>query len=165
MVAGDTRLRPPRHWLDRRAEAWWRAQLALLAASVVVPLVVLGLLIEPARAWFLVPAVILAVVGILAALALPRWWYLVHRWEVTDQAVYARTGYFWQTWRIAPMSRIQTVDTTRGPLQRGFGLATVTVTTASSAGAVRIEGLDHETAAELAEELTRITHETPGDAT
>jgi membrane protein YdbS with pleckstrin-like domain len=89
----------------------------------------------------------------------------VHRWEVTDEAVYVRTGALWQEWRIAPMSRIQTVDTVRGPLEQAFRLATVTVTTASAKGAVRIEGLDHEVAAELAQRLTRITGATPGDAT
>lgn len=79
--------------------------------------------------------------------------------------MYVRTGFFRQEWRIAPMSRIQTVDTVRGPLEQLFRLATVTVTTASAKGAVRIAGLDHEVAAELARRLTRITRETPGDAT
>lgn len=75
------------------------------------------------------------------------------------------TGVLLREWRIAPMSRIQTVDTVRGPLEQLFGLATVTVTTASAKGAVRIGGLAHGTAAELAERLTRITQDTPGDAT
>lgn len=57
------------------------------------------------------------------------------------------------------------MDTVRGPLEQLYRLATVTVTTASSKGAVRIEGLGHELAAELAERLTRITQDTPGDAT
>ncbi|TDE07368.1 PH domain-containing protein [Jiangella asiatica] len=165
MTEGRTRLRPPRHWLDRRARAWWRAQLAVSGAVPALPLVVLGVLIEPARTWLLVPAAVVLAATVLAVVALPPWWYRLHRWEVTDRAVYARGGVLWQTWRVAPMSRIQTVDTTRGPLQRAFGLSTVTVTTASSAGAVKIEGLDHERAADLSEELTRITHETPGDAT
>jgi uncharacterized protein len=50
-------------------------------------------------------------------------------------------------------------------VQRLFGLADVTVTTASSAGAIKIEALDHEVAAELAERLTALTQATPGDAT
>lgn len=164
-MSGATRLRPPRNWLDHRVMAWWRAQVGVLTVVVVVPLLILGLLIAPARPWFLIPAAVLTVVGLLAILLLPPWWFRIHRWEVTDQAVYTRGGVLWQVWRVAPMSRIQTVDTVRGPLQRAFGLSTVTVTTASSAGAVKIEGLDHEQAAELAEELTRITHDTPGDAT
>ncbi|ATY95134.1 PH domain-containing protein [Streptomyces bacillaris] len=159
------RLRPPRNTLNERAVAWWRVQWLLMTLVPVVPLAVLGALIEPARFWLLLPAAVIAAAGAASALLLPLWWFRTHRWEVTEDAVYVRTGFFWQEWRIAPMSRIQTVDTVRGPLEQLYRLATVTVTTASSRGAVRIEGLDHEVAAELAERLTRITRNTPGDAT
>ncbi|MFF7496591.1 PH domain-containing protein [Streptomyces rubiginosohelvolus] len=163
---GETvRLRPPRNTLNERAVGWWRAQWLLMAAVPVVPLAVLGTLIEPARFWLLLPAAVLAAAGTATAVLLPLWWFRTHRWEVTEDAVYVLTGFFWQEWRIAPMSRIQTVDTVRGPLEQLFRLATVTVTTASAKGAVRIEGLDHEVAADLAERLTRITRDTPGDAT
>ncbi|MFF8552335.1 PH domain-containing protein [Streptomyces sp. NPDC015501] len=159
------RLRPPRNTLDERAVGWWRTQWLLLTAAPVVPLAVLGTLIGPARFWLLLPAAVLAAAGTAAAVLLPLWWFRTHRWEVTEDAVYVRTGFFRQEWRIAPMSRIQTVDTVRGPLEQLFRLATVTVTTASAKGAVRIAGLDHEVAADLARRLTRITRETPGDAT
>ncbi|MEI7029895.1 PH domain-containing protein [Streptomyces pratensis] len=161
----EVRLRPPRNTLDERAVGWWRAQWLLLTAAPVVPLAVLGTLIAPARPWLLLPAAALAAAGVATALLLPLWWFRTHRWEVTEDAVYVRTGFFWQEWRIAPMSRIQTVDTVRGPLEQLYRLATVTVTTASSKGAVRIEGLDHVVAAELAQRLTHITRNTPGDAT
>ncbi len=164
-MTNGVKLRPPQHELDPRVVRWWRTLLGLSVAAVAVPLVVLGLLIEPARTWLITPAVIVAVPGLVAAIVLPLWWYRLHRWEVTETAVYTRTGWFWQTWRVAPMSRVQTVDTSRGPLQRLFGLASVTVTTASSAGPVTIAGLDNESAADLAEELTDITQATPGDAT
>ncbi|MFC8920685.1 PH domain-containing protein [Streptomyces sp. NPDC047821] len=159
------RLRPPKNTLDRRAVAWWRTQWLLLTAVGVAVPAVLGALIGPARFWLWLPAGIVAVAGLACTAFLPRWWFRVHRWEVTDDAVYVRTGAFWQEWRVAPMSRIQTVDTVRGPLEQAFGLATVTVTTASAKGAIRIEGLEHELAAGLAERLTRITQATPGDAT
>ncbi|MEV3991702.1 PH domain-containing protein [Streptomyces sp. NPDC049837] len=159
------RLRPPNNTLNERAVGWWRTQWLLLTGAPVVVLAVLGALIEPARFWLWLPAGALAVTGLACTAFFPRWWFRVHRWEVTDDAVYVRTGAFWQEWRIAPMSRIQTVDTVRGPLEQAFRLATVTVTTASAKGAIRIEGLDHELAAELAERLTRITQATPGDAT
>lgn len=160
-----TKLRPPRNQFDRRTLPWWRLQLLLTTALPVVPLALLGILIAPARLWLLGPAIAIAVIGLASAAVMPIWWYRVHRWEVTDTAVYSLTGYFWRTWRIAPMSRIQTVDTTRGPLQSSFGLSTVEVTTASSAGAIKLEGLDHEEAAALAERLTELTDATPGDAT
>ncbi|MFB6818219.1 PH domain-containing protein [Streptomyces sp. NPDC056347] len=162
---GTVRLRPPKNTLDPRAVRWWRTQWLLLTAAPVAVLAVLGLLIEPARFWLLLPAAVLAAGGACCTVLLPAWWYRTHRWEVTEEAVYVRTGLLWQEWRIAPMSRIQTVDTVRGPLEQLYRLATVTVTTASAKGAVRIEGLDHTTAAELAERLTRITQDTPGDAT
>ncbi|MEU5875464.1 PH domain-containing protein [Glycomyces sp. NPDC047369] len=165
MTAPRTALRPPRHRFDPRALPWWRAQCLIATAVPVVPLAVLGLLIAPARTWLLLPAAVILVIGAAASLAMPVWWHRVHRWEVTDTAVYTLTGYFWRTWRIAPMSRIQTVDTTQGPLQRSFGLSTVVVTTASSAGAVKLEGLDQDEASALAERLTELTDATPGDAT
>ncbi|PCG81491.1 hypothetical protein CIB93_35160 [Streptomyces sp. WZ.A104] len=159
------RLRPPRNTLNERAVGWWRVQWLLFTVGHVVPLVVLGALIGPARFWLLLSAAVLAAAGAAATVLLPLWWFRTHRWEITEDAVYVRTGFFWQEWRIAPMSRIQTVDTVRGPLEQLYRLATVTVTTASAKGAVRIQGLDHEVAAELAQQLTRITRDTPGDAT
>lgn len=162
---GKVRLRPPRNVLDRRVIGWWRLQGVLFWASPVLVLVLLGLLIPPARFWLLAPAVVFAVLGLAWVIAMPLWWFKVHRWEVTETAVYTRSGFFWQEWRVAPMSRIQTVDTLRGPLQQLFSLATVTVTTASARGAVKIKGLDHELAASLAEQLTETTQSTPGDAT
>ncbi|MFF5568695.1 PH domain-containing protein [Streptomyces sp. NPDC012623] len=159
------RLRPPNNTPAARAVGWWRTQWLLLTLAPVAVLAVLGTLIAPARTWLLVPAAVLAVLGLAFTVLVPAWWFRVHRWEVTDEAVYVRTGFFWQEWRIAPMSRIQTVDTVRGPLEQLFRLSTVIVTTASSKGAVRIAGLDHEVAAELAERLTHITQGIPGDAT
>ncbi|MFC7931243.1 PH domain-containing protein [Streptomyces cinereoruber] len=159
------RLRPPRNAVDGRAVTWWRTQLLVTTAVPVVVLGVLGALIGPARTWLLVAAGAVAAAGLACTAFFPAWWFRVHRWEATDEAVYVRTGALWQEWRIAPMSRIQTVDTSRGPLEQYFRLATVTVTTASSEGAIRIEGLDHELAADLAERLTAVTQATPGDAT
>ncbi|MFG3343211.1 PH domain-containing protein [Glycomyces sp. NPDC048151] len=165
MTASGTTLRPPQHRFDPRVVPWWRAQGHITTAVLVVPLVVLGILIAPARPWLLGPAAVILVIGVASTLAMPAWWHRVHRWEVTDTAVYTLTGYFWRTWRIAPMSRIQTVDTTQGPLQRKYGLSTLVVTTASSAGEIKLEGLEQEQAAALAARLTEITDATPGDAT
>lgn len=159
------RLRPPGNAVDGRAVTWWRTQLLVTTAVPVVVLGVLGALIGPARTWLLVAAGAVTAAGLACTAFFPAWWFRVHRWEATDEAVYVRTGALWQEWRIAPMSRIQTVDTSRGPLEQYFRLATVTVTTASSEGAIRIEGLDHELAADLAERLTAVTQATPGDAT
>ncbi|MPY79448.1 MAG: PH domain-containing protein [Actinophytocola sp.] len=161
-MGNTVRLRPPNNQLNRRCLLWWRAWIALVVLPIVGALAIVGLLVAPVLT---VLAGIAAAGGLAYGVIMPLWWFRVHRWEVTDTAVYTRTGYFWQESRIAPMSRIQTVDTVRGPLQQLLRLATVTVTTASAKGAVRIVGLDAELAADLAAELTRITQATPGDAT
>ena len=67
--------------------------------------------------------------------------------------------------RIAPVSRIQTVDSRRGPFEQLFKLANVTVTTASAAGPLTINGLDRDTAQGLVDDLTSTTQATTGDAT
>ena len=79
----------------------------------------------------------------------------VYRWEITGEAAYSRTGWLTQTWTLVPISRIQTVDVTRGVLQQMFGLATVAVLTASSQGTVHIEHLEHDVAQRVAEDLAR----------
>lgn len=104
---------------------------------------------------------------VLAAyvVVMPTWRYAVHRWEATATAVYTQTGWLTIERRIAPMSRIQTVDYAEGAISRIFGLASVTVTTASAAGALEIAGLDKQRARALVDELTRQADTVEGDAT
>lgn len=125
--------------------------------------------------WFLVvrsPTWAHLLAGALTVLAMvlyigivPLWRYRVHRWEISDTAVYTRTGWLVQERRIAPISRVQTVDTNRGPIDRMFGLANVTVTTASSAGAVHIVALDSDVADRVVAQLTDIAAIGAEDAT
>jgi uncharacterized protein len=161
----EVRLRPPRNRVDPRAVRYWMTVEAISNAVVTVVLGVLAFLIDPARPWLLLALGIVLAIGIPYMIVMPLWRYRVHRWEVTEDAVYTRTGWLWQEWRIAPMSRIQTVDTERGPLEQAFRLSSVTVTTASAAGPLKIRGLDHEVAANLVERLTEVTEAHRGDAT
>ncbi|GAA4870599.1 PH domain-containing protein [Saccharopolyspora cebuensis] len=158
-------LRPPRHRVERRAIAWWTAQAALLVLPLLAALLVCALLIPPARFWLLLALVVVGVLGLAYIGVMPQWRYRVHRWETTEDAVYASAGWLSQEWRVAPMSRIQTVDTVRGPLQQLFNLSSVTVTTASAAGPLTIDGLDRQVAADVVARLTETTQATPGDAT
>jgi membrane protein YdbS with pleckstrin-like domain len=121
-------------------------------------------------AWERVPVGLWWGLGLGAALLsysllMPQWRYAVHRWEVTDTAVYTQTGWWRRERRIAPMSRIQTVDYVEGAISRLFRLASVTATTASAAGALEIAGLDRDRARSLVDELTLKADAIPGDAT
>jgi membrane protein YdbS with pleckstrin-like domain len=116
--------------------------------------------------WLHIVIAVGTVLGATISVAVvPLWRYRVHRWEIGPQAVYTRTGWLVQERRIAPISRVQTVDTYRGPLDRLFGLANVTVTTASSAGAVHIAALDVAVADHLVAQLTDIAAIGGEDAT
>ncbi|MEU6265317.1 PH domain-containing protein [Saccharopolyspora shandongensis] len=159
------RLRPPRNRVERRAIGWWTTQSLVLVLPLLIALAVTAVFIPPARFWLLLSLAVVAVIGVPYVLVMPQWRYRVHRWETTEDAVYTAEGWLSQEWRIAPMSRIQTVDTVRGPLQQLFKLSSVTVTTASAAGPLTIAGLDKDVAASLVEQLTATTQATPGDAT
>lgn len=116
--------------------------------------------------WLQIAAAAAALVwAVVSVGVVPVWRYRVHRWEIGASAVYTRTGWLVQERRIAPISRVQTVDTHRGPLDRLFGLANVTVTTASSAGAVQIVALDSAVADDIAARLTDIAAIGDRDAT
>jgi membrane protein YdbS with pleckstrin-like domain len=158
-------LRPPRHRVSPRAIRYWTARAGAGWALVLIAEAVW--LVAGSGGWKW-PAVALAVTAVLAAAHLavmPRWRFAVHRWEAAPDAVYTQSGWFDQERRIAPVSRIQTVDTERGPLEQLFGLSSVTVTTASAAGALEIKGLDREVADRLVDELTATTVRDAEDAT
>ncbi len=124
------------------------------------------LAVDPGQIWLHVLAAVGTALGMaVSVVVVPLWRYRVHRWDVDPSAVYTRSGWFVQEQRIAPISRVQTVDTYRGLLDRMFGLANVTVTTASSAGAVRIVALDSEVADRLVAQLTDIAALSGEDAT
>jgi membrane protein YdbS with pleckstrin-like domain len=158
-------LRDPAHLVSPHAVAYWTVR--------AVPLWILVLAgelfwLSGSAAHSGLRVAVLAFTMVFAAahlMVMPRWRYRVHRWEVTSTAVYTQSGWLIQERRIAPLSRVQTVDTSRGPLEQLFRLANVTVTTASAAGPLRIHGLDRATAEGVVAELTAATSHSEGDAT
>jgi uncharacterized protein len=157
-------LRPPRERVSPRARYLWTCTDLLRC----VPPMALLLLATGPWNWFELPRwclIGIAVLFLAYGVLVPQWRYLVHRWEVTETAVYTQTGWWALERRIAPMSRIQTVDHAEGAVSRLFGLSTVTVTTASAAGALEIAGLDRLRARALVDELTIKADSVPGDAT
>ncbi|NKY19968.1 PH domain-containing protein [Tsukamurella spumae] len=159
-------LRPPAHQVSPRAKTWWTVR-AAIRWGVVIPVVTVVLAVIPAVPWFVaVLAFLVLAVGAAAHLiVMPRFRYAFHRWEINPVAVYSQAGWLTRTRVLIPVSRVQVIDTVAGPLERAFGLSTVTVTTASSAGTVRISGLPTETAQSIAASLTVSAAEDADDAT
>ncbi len=164
-VAAVLAIRQPRRRIERRAIVWWMLRALLLWGLLLGALVAAYLIWEPARVWLVAPLAGASVV-LLAKLFVEPWWrYAVHRWEITEHATYATNGWLVREWRVAPSSRIQTVDAVRGPLEQLLGLSTLRVTTASSYGSIDISGLDHATAEEAATRLAMVAELSEGDAT
>ncbi|MDV3125652.1 PH domain-containing protein [Mycobacterium sp. 21AC1] len=157
--------RPP----SGKAPLVWALGAAIPWAVLVVAQLV-WLVVDRRLLWLHGLAAAATVLGIVMfVVVVPLWRYRVHRWDISvdtgTPAVYTRSGWLVQERRIAPISRVQTVDTYRGPLDRLFGLANVTVTTASSAGAVRIVALDSDVADRVVAQLTDIAAIGEQDAT
>lgn len=159
-------LREPAHRVSRRAVLMWTIQAVVVLAVLLAGQVVWWLVDDASsRTAHWAVGVVWLVAGAAYAVAMPQWRYRVHRWEATRRAIYTQSGWLRQERRIAPLSRVQTVDLERGPVAQLLGLASVTITTASAAGPVTIHGLDLPVAHGLVDALTAAAVAETGDAT
>jgi membrane protein YdbS with pleckstrin-like domain len=153
-------LREPATALDPGVRKLWLVEnllvtgvAALLVAGGTVAAAMLG---ATTAAWLVgvlggLVVVVLAVLSFVSA----NLDYRHFRYEVTDLGLYVARGWMWQRHQIVPHARVQTVDTTAGPLMRALGLVAVEVRTASAAGSTSIPGLVPDVADRLVEELAR----------
>ena len=160
-------MRPPRHRVSPRAIWYWTTRalggwLVLVAVQAVWALAATD---DGLVRWHVLALAATVLAAVVHLVVMPQWRFRVHRWEATPHAVYTQAGWFDQQRRIAPISRIQTVDTERGPFEQVFRLSTVTVTTASAAGPLKIVGLDRDDAQRLVDDLAASAEAMRGDAT
>jgi membrane protein YdbS with pleckstrin-like domain len=153
-------LRPPGNALDERMRTYWLVESLIatgVALLIAVPVVSITWLAGGSTAGWIVGIVAgLVVLGLaVSAFVTPRLDWEHYRYEVTELGLYVARGWLWRRWQIVPHARVQTVDTTAGPLLRLFGLVSVAVTTASAAGGTEIPGLPPDVAAALVTELSR----------
>ena len=162
---GTPVLRAPSHQVSPRAIPFWTVSALIGDALLVIAATLAYVLVPDVPGWVGLVVLLLGVLAAAHVLVMPRIRFRVHRWEVSDTAVHTREGWIGRQSRIAPISRVQTVDSRQGALMRLFGLASITVTTASAAGPITIDCLDAEVAREVVARLTAITAVTEGDAT
>ena len=154
-------LREPAHALDPRVRTLWMVEGAGVAVflALVVAAATVALALGGATGWAWAVGVSGAVACAVAAWALvvvrPRLQYRHFRFEVTELGLYVASGWLWRRWQVVPHARVQTVDTSSGPLLRALGLVEVRVTTASSGGGTGIPGLTPSAADALVEQLAR----------
>jgi membrane protein YdbS with pleckstrin-like domain len=125
----------------------------------------------------LVAPIVLSVPALVLGLAFGLWWVSLALWLLAAVVVVVRLGLVERTWRswgyverdddlyithgvlfrtlvAVPYGRMQLVEVESGPLERAFGLASVTLKTASPDTNATIPGLPPEEAARLRDRLT-----------
>ena len=125
-----------------------------IAAVVVIGTAAVGLAVDS------VALIIVVVVLTLIGLAL-RWWvidlgYARWRWGIDERWVERRSGVVVHTTQVVPRSRVQTLTTRTGPIDRWLGLSSIVIHTAGThTPNLVIPYLDATAAEELRAELGR----------
>lgn len=106
--------------------------------------------------------VVLLVVSLMLGYKWPELHHRHLRYRVDESGVRIRRGVLWRTVISIPTSRVQHTDVSQGPVQRSYGLATLTVHTAGTEGAsISLSGLEHGVAKRLRDHLLP-DHESDG---
>jgi membrane protein YdbS with pleckstrin-like domain len=126
-----------------------------VCAILAVPLAALWLFADKDLA--LAYAAAFAAITIILA-AVPQIFYRHYRYRITFDSTDVRRGVIIIRRTVVPVERIHQVEVVKGPINRFFGLSDVYITTAG--GTAKIEFLDLETAAKIAEDLSRYVNET-----
>lgn len=130
---------------------------AIVSLIVVIGLAV-GALVSDSLGFGFAVAIVLAVFAVVflvwAGLIYPGLAYRHASWRLSDHGLDIRRGVWWRHRVVVPRSRIQHSDIEQGPLQRGFGIATLIIHTAGTKNSsVKLEGLAANTAETLRDTL------------
>lgn len=92
--------------------------------------------------------------AVMLAWHLPPLYYEHLRYRLDEHGLHIRSGIWWRSQLALPRIRIQHTDVTQGPLQRRYGLATLTLYTAGTEhNKIVLPGLALEIARALRAEL------------
>jgi membrane protein YdbS with pleckstrin-like domain len=154
------RLPAPRHQLDPRARRLWRLGSAMSGLITVAFVTLAGYGIwrvaEYDVRWLWLASGVTLVLVILNTWLSPNLRYRHWRYEIRADEADLQHGWLTRTRQLVPMSRIQHVDTRRGPLDRRFGLASVVLYTA--AGPAYIPALANDVAAEVRDRIATLAN-------
>ena len=138
-----------------------------IAGLILAGIVSIGLLIGTIVIWFNIGANLVWILIAIAAAVLSTsfliyvwyWPTVAHRhahWRLDEEGLEIRQGVYWKHQVTIPLGRVQHADVSQGPLQRAYGLGTLTVNTAGTQNAsVDLAGLAHEKAIELRDQVVR----------
>ena len=125
----------------------------LFLAVVVAATLVVAVGLQQQWAW--IPGVIMTVIVAWTLAILPRQARAIG-YQLREDDLVFRRGILWQRLVAVPYGRMQLVDITHGPLDRGFGIAQLKFVTAAAATGVTIPGLEQTTAETLRDHLVAV---------
>ena len=130
----------------------------LISTGSMLVLVVAGTLVLTElmhQLWAWIPGGILTVILVWTLAILPRQARSIG-YQLRDDDLVFRRGILWQRFVAVPYGRMQLIDITHGPLDRGFGIAQLKFVTAAAATGVVIPGLEQSTAETLRDHLVEV---------
>lgn len=147
--------------LDARVRGMWMLRAVVFGLVVGVVLTGITFVLTPPFFW------VGAAIGLLVVLLGVVHAHLLYRsWEyhIRADSMYLDRGVLTKVQTVVPYVRVQHIDTSRGPLDRAFGLSSLVVYTAGSRGAdVTIPGLTPEEATDLQTRLKALAIESEGE--
>ncbi len=105
--------------------------------------------------WVWIPAGILLVILAITIAVTPRQ-ARAYGYQLRDDDLVFRKGILWQRVVAVPYGRMQLVDITHGPLDRGFGIAQLKLVTAAATTGVAIPGIRQAAAEQLRDTLIAV---------
>jgi membrane protein YdbS with pleckstrin-like domain len=142
-------------WRPVSTRLIWIEEIRLAIGTLVVlaGCAVAGALVDNALPWL--AAAVAVVFGLVRAVLIVR---SVRAWGYAerDEDLLVRHGLMVRRLSIVPYARMQFVDVTAGPLERAFGLATVTLHTAAAHSDATVPGLEGPEAARLRDRLAAL---------
>ncbi|MFK3835840.1 PH domain-containing protein [Microbacterium sp. NPDC087868] len=128
-------------------------QNALLLVVVIVAAAVLALVLH--QSWVWIPGAVLTLLIVVTMIILPRQARAIGYMLRADDIVF-RKGILWQRMIAVPYGRMQLVDITQGPVDRGFGISQLKMVTAAATTGVQIPGLTQAAAEALRDTLIEV---------
>ena len=140
--------------LPRSIHTLWRVVAAIEAALLLGGSLALGVLVGR-------PSVSAGLACLVASFSAVRWWvndlsYARWRWGIDDRWIERHRGVIVRTTQVVARSRVQTLTTRTGPIDRWLGLSSIVVHTAGThAPNLTIPHLEADAAERLRSELGR----------
>lgn len=136
--------------LAPRARTVWQVTALIAASPFVLALLGVAVVAGASGAWSVVVlALVLLAVVLASAIWLPVLRHRSWSWGLTDEGLEVAHGIVVRTESAIPTFRVQQVDVAQGPIQRAFGVVTLTITTASSGSGGAIPGVEADRAEEV----------------